>query len=237
MPATHKDKARQVFDKWLEDRSMGDMRAIRNITLKHEILGKTNIIPGFIWCDFDHTPDLPVKKMEDEWDLYLTDFATDTYGPLAAYLDMKYTMEDGKLVLPQGFWLRYRGCSLYALSSILATNMGTPSDKTIGASETACGRGVYTSQCWEKAAQYAIPHLLPESEVLTKVIALFVVPGASGDGGVGIRKQKKRNVSERKEDGSWEKRPKWILVPVEDEADECWEKTTAQRKCHTRACR
>ena len=28
----------------------------------------------------------------------------------------------------------------------------------------------------------------------------------------------------RKEDGSWEKRPNWILVPAEDAADECWEK-------------
>ena len=59
MPATRKDKARQVFDKWLEDRSVGDVRVIRNVTLKHEILEQTGIIPGFRWRDFDHTPDLP----------------------------------------------------------------------------------------------------------------------------------------------------------------------------------
>ena len=103
-------------------------------------------------------------------------------------------MEDGELVLPKGLWLRYHGCNLYALSSILATNMATPSDKTIRSSETACGRGVYTSRCWDKAAQYTIPHLPPESEVLTNAIALFVVPGASGVGGVGIWKQKKKCV-------------------------------------------
>ena len=191
MPGALKDKARIVSDKWLGHRSMGDMRVIRDITMKHEILEETAKIPGFRWRDFDHMPEPPVKKYEDEWDLYLTDFATDTYNPLAAYLDMKYKKDAGKVVLPQGLWLRYHGCNMYAMSSILATNMAAPSDKEIRSSETACGRGVFTSRCWEKATQYAIPPRLPGSAVLTKTIALFVVPGASGLGGVGVWKPKK----------------------------------------------
>jgi len=53
--------------------------------------------PGFKWCDFDHTPAAPVEKLEDECDLYLTNFATDCYAPLAAYLDNKYTQHEGKI--------------------------------------------------------------------------------------------------------------------------------------------
>ena len=160
---------------------MGDMRIVRNVTKNHAILEQADIIPGFRWSDSDHTPAAPVEKLEDEWDLYLTDFATDSYAPLAAYLDNKYTLQAGKIQLPQGIWLRYHGLNMYALSSILATNHAIPSDKSIKHSETACGRGVYTSREWDKAAQYAIPHQLPGSELLTKAIALFVVPGAAGE--------------------------------------------------------
>ena len=105
-------------------------------------MARTAIIPGFKWTDFDHTPEMPTKMNEEEWDLYLTDLATDTYGPLASYLDMKYTKVNSEVVLPQGLWLRYHGCNLYAMSSILATNMAAPSDPEIESSETACGRGV-----------------------------------------------------------------------------------------------
>ena len=236
MPKAIREKARGVFDKWLGDRSMGDMRIIRDITLNHGILEETAIIPGFRWLDFDHTPEMPVKNNADERDLYLTDFATDTYNPLASYLDMKYTKVNGKVELPQGLWLRYHGCNMYAMSSILATNMAAPSDQEVVSSETACGRGVYTSRCWEKATQYAIPHRLPGSSVFTKTIALFVVPGASGIGGVGVWKQQKRSVSDRIPDGSWGNRPRWFLVLEEDEADECWEKN-GQRLYHTRSYR
>jgi len=54
------------------------MRVIREVTSKHEVLAMTAIIPGFAWSDFDHTPEMPTKTNAEEWDLYLTDFATDT---------------------------------------------------------------------------------------------------------------------------------------------------------------
>ena len=176
MPAETRAKSRFIFDQWLGDRSMGDMRVIREVTSKHDVLARTAIIPGFTWSDFDHTPEMPTKTNAEEWDLYLTDFATDTYSPLASYLDMKYSKVNGKVVLPQGLWLRYHGCNMYAMSSILATNMAAASDEEVVASETACGRGVYTSQSWDKAQQYASPHRLPGSRVFTKTIALFVIP-------------------------------------------------------------
>ena len=186
MPTEIRAESRFIFDHWLGGRSMGDMRVIREVTSMHEVLAMTAIIPGFTWSDFDHTPEMPTKTNAEEWDLYLTDFATDTYSPLASYLDMKYSKVDGKVVLPQGLWLRYHGCNMYAMSSILATNMAAASDEEVVASETACGRGVYTSQSWEQAQQYAMPHRLPGSKVFTKTIALFVIPGASGVGGVGV---------------------------------------------------
>ena len=136
---------------------------------------------------------------------------------------MKYSRVDGKVVLPQGLWLRYHGCNMYAMSSILATNMAAASDEEVVASETACGRGVYTSQSWEQAQQYAIPHRLPGSKVFTKTIALFVIPGASGVGGVGVWIKKTEAFWDQKKDGSWEGRPRWFLVPEKDVADRCWE--------------
>ena len=177
MPAKLKATARRCFEIWLEERSMKDMRVVENVTIKHQTLIDTMIIPGFKWGDFEHAPTLPETMVEDTWDLYLTDFATDCYTPLAAYLDTKYVLNDDVLELPSGIWLRYHGLNMYALSSILATNHAVPSDTAIASAETACGRGVYTSRYWSKARQYAIPHQLPGSEVLTKVIALFCHPG------------------------------------------------------------
>ena len=223
MPTEIRAESRFIFDHWLGGRSMGDMRVIREVTSMHEVLAMTAIIPGFTWSDFDHTPEMPTKTNAEEWDLYLTDFATDTYSPLASYLDMKYSKVNGKVVLPQGLWLRYHACNMYAMSSILATNMAAASDEEVVASETACGRRVYTSQTWEKAQQYAIPHRLPGSKVFTKTIALFVIPGASGVGGVGVWIQRREALWEHKPDGTWEGRPRWFLVPRKDVADECWE--------------
>ena len=223
MPTAIWAESRFIFDRWLGDRSMGDMRVIREVTSKDEELARTAIIPGFTWSDFDHTPEMPTKTNTEEWELYLTDFATDTYSPLASYLDMKYSKVDGKVVLPQGLWLRYHGCNMYAMSSILATNMAAASDEEVVASETACGRGVYTSQSWDKAQQYASPHRLPGSRVFTKTIALFVIPGASGVGGVGVWIKRKEALWEHKSDGTWESRPRWFWVLEKDVADEGWE--------------
>ena len=186
MPARLKMNARRCFETWLEERCMKDMRVVENVSINHQTLADTMILPGLKWCDFDDSPMMPETVVEDTWDLYLTDFATDCYTPLAAYLDNKYVLKDDGLEFPQGIWLRYHGLNMYALSSILATNHATPSDSSIALAETACGRGVYTSRYWSKARQYAIPHVLPGSEVLTKVIALFVIPGNSGEGGAAV---------------------------------------------------
>ena len=224
MPAKFKAEAKNCFGNWLSERCMGDMRLVENVTENHEALEQTPIIPGFKWCDFDHTPSMPETKYEDKWDLYLTDFATDCYAPLVAYLDSQYSLRDGKVQLPSGIWLRYHGLNLYALSSTLATNRAIPNDKSIKSAETACGRGVYTSREWNKAAQYAIPHQLPGSEVLTKVVALFVIPGASGEGGAAVWMQKKQSVWSKKENGDWVGRPSWFLVPEDAMEDQCSEK-------------
>jgi hypothetical protein len=203
---------------------MTDVRVVENVTENHEALEETLIIPGFKWRDFGHCPEPPVSAGEDKWDFIATDFATDTYGPLATYLNEKYKMVNGAVVKPEGIWLRYHGMNLYALSSMLATNHAIPSDTALEGAETACGRGVYTSREWKKARQYAVPHQLDGSSCLTKIIALFVIPGASGEGGTAIWKQKIRSVWGQNADGQWESRPKWFLVP-EDAVDEaCWEK-------------
>jgi hypothetical protein len=81
---------------------------------------------------------------------------------------------------------------------------------------------VYTSREWKKARQYAIPHQLPGSQILTKVVALFVIPGASGEGGTAAWKKKKMSVH-KQVDGKWQKRPEWFLVPHDAVDDECWE--------------
>ena len=224
MPTKIRAAAKKCFEDWLEERCMGDMRVVENVTVNHEALSETLIIPGFKWADFEHTPSMPETLIEDKWDLYLTDFATDCYAPLAAYLDSQYSMKDGVVQLPDGIWLRYHGMNMYALSSILATNHAIPSDKSIKAAETACGRGVYTSREWSKARQYAIPHQLPKSEVLTKVIALFVIPGASGEGGAAVWMKKKLSVWTEKEKGRWVGRQNWFLVPEDAVEDQCWEK-------------
>lgn len=224
MPDHLRAQSKQLFEKWLSDRCMTNLRVIENVTKNHGDLQRAVIIPGFTWGDFDNAPEYPKSISSDKWDLYLTDFATDTYAPLKAYLDDKYTMENGELKLPVGIWLRYHGLNLYALSSILATNHAIPSAAGVAAGlETACGRGVYTSRQWHKASQYAIPHLMEGSKVLTKAIALFVIPGASGHGGAATWAKKKASVS-GDVDGQWTKRPNWLLVPEDAVEDQFWEK-------------
>ena len=41
MPARYKDAAKKCFGKWLDDRNMGDMRVVRNVTKNHAILEQT----------------------------------------------------------------------------------------------------------------------------------------------------------------------------------------------------
>jgi hypothetical protein len=173
---------------------MSDLRTLEKVTENHEALEQTMIIPGFRWCDFEYTPVLPSGTAVDKWEFCVTDFATDTYAPLRNYLDDKYTSTNGKVQLPTGIWLRYHGLNMYGFSSILATNHAIPSDTAVASAETACGRGVYTSREWKKATQYAIPHQLPGSQILTKVVALFVVPGESGEGGTAVWRKKKMSV-------------------------------------------
>jgi hypothetical protein len=127
------------------------MRCVENVAKRHDVLQNTVIIPGFNWGDFDTAPELPKTASSENWDLYLTDFATDTYAPLKAYLDDRYALENGELKLPDGIWLRYHGLNLYALSSVLATNHAIPSEAGVKGMETACGRGVYTTRQWTKA--------------------------------------------------------------------------------------
>jgi hypothetical protein len=75
---------------------------------------------------------------------------------------------------------------------------------------------VYTSREWSKAVQYAIPHVLDGSCCFTKVVALFVIPGASGEGGTAIWKKRIRG-----------KKNEWFLVP-EDAADDAeWDQDTS----------
>jgi hypothetical protein len=190
-PEKIKAEAKRSFEVWLQERCMADMRVVENVTENHEALEKTLIIPGFRWCDFEHCPELPVTAREDKWDFYATDFATDSYSPLAFYLDNEYKKVNGAVVVPSGIWLRYHGLNMYALSSMIATTHAIPSDTALEGAETACGRGVYTSRIWCKARQYAIPYQLEGSRILTKVIALFVIPGASGEGGTAVWKKKR----------------------------------------------
>jgi hypothetical protein len=60
--------------------------------------------------------------------------------------------------LPHGIYLRYHGCSLYAASNILATNMVLLSEPNVPGQETAAGRGFYTSEEFSKAVAFATPH-------------------------------------------------------------------------------
>jgi hypothetical protein len=118
MPENLRLEAKKCSEDCLDSRCMSKLRIVENVTENHEALEQTMIIPGFKWCDFDHTPVLPSGTPVDKWDFYLTDFATDTYAPPRTYLDDKYSKANGKVQLPTGIWLRYHGLNSYALSSI-----------------------------------------------------------------------------------------------------------------------
>ena len=68
---------------------------------------------------------------------------------------------------------------------------------------------MYTSVHWSKAVGYAVPHLLPGSPLLTRVVALMVVPGSTSVVGRWLLG------SGNWEDlggGRWAKRPRWQIV-------------------------
>ena len=46
MPEKVKINAKRCFEKWLGERCMEGMRVVENVTINHQILADTMIIPG-----------------------------------------------------------------------------------------------------------------------------------------------------------------------------------------------
>ena len=94
-----------------------------------------------------------------------------------------------------------------------------PSEEKKPGHDTAFGRGVYTSEKWAKAMQYAIPVLLHKSQLFTKIILLLAVPGGESEGGVGVWEKADGNEWEQEEDipGGWKKVPSGWYVREESE--------------------
>jgi len=68
-------------------------------------------------------------------------------------------------------WAQWHGTSLYAASSALATNYMSRSELRAKGHEMALGRGIYTSQLFSKAVQFAVPTLVNKHMVRVVLLA------------------------------------------------------------------
>lgn len=68
-------------------------------------------------------------------------------------------------------WAQWHGTSLYAASSALACNWLARSELHKKGHEMALGRGVYTSQLFEKAVQFAVPTMLGNHMIRVVLLA------------------------------------------------------------------
>ncbi len=193
---------------------MSDMRVVFNVTFNIQILMDSVILPGLPWSDIDGKPFPPESKSGERWHLFLTDFRLDTFKFTQHFLEQHYSQrEDGTVRKPRSVWMRYHGLSLYALSTILATNFVMPSEEKVKGMETACGRGVYTTRNWEKALGYAIPHFLPGSDLIFRAVALLIIPGDASVGGAADWVHTNTATWIRAPTGGWTKEGKWKLQP------------------------
>ncbi len=212
-----------IFDRWLEDRELKHVRYTENILLNEGVFRKTVLVPGVCWNDVedDASPEFPFSVYGEQWSFYAVDFKTDVYASVAEFLHVPYFLfpDNGGMHLPEGLWLRYHGCSLYALSSMLSTGYPVASDVAVKGAEQAEGRGVYTSRLWYKAVQYATPHLLEGAGCLLRAVVLLAVPGSAGSGGVALWTKASKQFWAEGAPGDWTKRPKWLLVPPEQADD------------------
>ena len=147
---------------------------------------------------------------------YFFDFDPNIFTPSAAFTKKR------------GWWLRYHGQNAYAFLNCACTALLSPSEDPKSAKtprqkknwsllETSHGRGVYTSRQWQKAIQYAVPHLLPGSNLFTRIVMLVLIPGDNSDLGMGVWEHFK--TSEWYDDGGVQKAlPKgWHLRPDSQE--------------------
>lgn len=72
-------------------------------------------------------------------------------------------------------WAQWHGTSLYGASSALACNWLARSELHKKGHEMALGRGVYTSQMFSKAVQYAIPTII-DGKMMIRVVLLASPP-------------------------------------------------------------
>jgi hypothetical protein len=164
--------SRKIFELGLIARNLKALRIVDNVHEEHTWadlgpLALTSILPGIKWHEFVDPPLFPTSVKEEIWTLYLMEFVMDSYEPLQAMLAAVTVGATKRRRCPKNTWLRYNGCSLYAASAMLATNHPCPSDAEVAGTETACGRGVYTSRDFRKAVSYSTHHRLPGSGLLT----------------------------------------------------------------------
>ena len=117
----------------------------------------------------------PQKRGDEEWRFYPTHYAP----PVAA--------EDGSCVhksVPRwgkGWQLQWHGTSVYGAINSLAMGELLPSEPEGKGHATACGRGVYTSRSFSRAARYGISHYFPQDSMphgyVCKMLLLTGVPG------------------------------------------------------------
>ena len=127
-------------------------------------------------------------------------------------------------MLENKWWARYHGVSgLYAFLTVACTGLLLPSevaDENDGDRnklyaeqfETVEGRGVYTSSDWEKAMHFAVPHILPDSNLFTQIVLLVAVPGESAVGGPSLWYHQSKASWVKNDEGVWVKFHSWYLT-------------------------
>ncbi len=213
-PDHEEGHARDIFNQWLKERHMSNMRQVDDVTSNIQQLLSTTILPGLSWADIQGKPSLVESHHGEKWHLYLTDFRLDTFSAGIKMLASQYGYRtDGSIRKPSNIWMRYHGLSMYGLSTVLGTNFLLPSEEKIKGMETACGRGIYTTISWDKAVGYAAPHVFSTSGLLFRAVALIIIPGDSSVGGAAdwVKSDGKKWV--QKSSGQWAKEEKWRLFP------------------------
>ena len=105
-------------------------------------------------------------------------------------------------LVPPTSWLAFHGTSLHWAVIAICCNGLSRSEKERGAAhaadsvaqaregteltgfETTAGRGIYATQQWHKARQYALPFTMDGSLLTVHVVLLLRIPGGLGKVGV-----------------------------------------------------
>ena len=155
------------------------------------------------------------------------------------------------------FWLQWHGSHVYGVMSAVAGNFLARSeqykiDEDGTDPETLCGkalkewqakqdqrnkeqfetdgggRGVYTSQSFCKARDFAVPLVIGEGKYLAKFVLLVAIPGDLSDDGVGV------NFNAQRSGALWQthelKLPPWVCIPRNVVAESLAENFPAEKR-------